>query len=87
METVPLESSGMGKAVYDGYYAKCEASGKEATATLSVLDLEKLEGVRKAFDAMAGDMKESAVEAPRAFKSSLKAPRTARNTARKAIAT
>lgn len=53
----------LGKAVCNGYYAKCEASGKEATATLSVLDLGKLEGVQKAFDAMAGKMKENAVEA------------------------
>lgn len=53
----------LGKAVCDGYYAKCEAGGKEATATLSVLNLGRLEGVQKAFDAMAGNMKESAVEA------------------------
>ena len=53
----------LGKVVCDGYYAKCEAGGKEATATLSVLDLGKLEGVQKAFDTMAGNMKQSAVEA------------------------
>lgn len=58
-----ISGGALGKAVCDGYYAKCEAGGKEATATLSVLDLSKLEGVQKAFDAMAGNMKESAVEA------------------------
>lgn len=59
----PSISAGkLGKAVCDGYYAKCKANGKEATATLSVVDLSKLEGVQKAFETMALQTEENSVQ-------------------------
>ncbi len=53
----------LGKAVCDGYFAKCEKSGKESTATLSVTDLEKFKAVEEAFDSMAQRMEEQIGEA------------------------
>ncbi len=46
----------LGKAVCDGYYAKCEKSGKQSVATLSVVDLDRFGAVRSAFDNMASEM-------------------------------
>lgn len=50
----------LGKAVCDGYFAKCKAGGKEATVTLSVTELSKLDNLHKAFDALTTSMEQSA---------------------------
>ena len=52
----------LGKAVCDGYYAKCKKSGKEAAATLSVTDLQKLPALTGAFDTLAAEMAENAAQ-------------------------
>ena len=53
----------LGKAVCDGYFAKCEESEKESTATLSVTDLEAFAAVEEAFDSMTRKMGEKIGEA------------------------
>lgn len=52
------ESDGLalGKVICDSYYDKCAASGNEAMATLSVIDLAAIPALTAAFDDMAGEM-------------------------------
>ena len=51
------------KEVADAYFNKCRNSDKDATATLSALDLSKFGALRQAFGAVAQSMKEDAVSA------------------------
>ncbi len=52
----------LGKVVCDGYYAKCEKGGKEASVTLSVTDLQKLPALSEAFEALAAEMEKRAAQ-------------------------
>lgn len=49
-------SQAIGQAICDSYYAKCAASGLEDMATLSVIDLSKVQPLLVAFEAMAREM-------------------------------
>lgn len=51
-----ISGADFGRAVCDGYFEKCRASGKDATATLSVLDLSRLGMLSRAFDQLTGEM-------------------------------
>lgn len=53
----------LGKAVCDGYFAKCTNEGKQSTATLSVTDIKKFKAVKEAFDGMSANMFQSVEEA------------------------
>lgn len=44
----------LGRAVCDGYFAKCRLGEKDATATLSVLDLSRIQTLSAAFDQLTG---------------------------------
>ncbi|MDO4582416.1 MAG: clostripain-related cysteine peptidase [Bacillota bacterium] len=46
----------VGRAICDGYFAKCEYYGQEDMATLSVVDLSQVQPLLAAFDAMAAEM-------------------------------
>lgn len=46
----------VGKQICDTYFSKCEYSGDEDMATLSVVDLKKIPALVDAFDAMATEM-------------------------------
>lgn len=58
-----ISGGDLGKAVCDGYFAKCQASGKDSSATLSVTDLTKFNDVQKTFDTVAQNMNQNASEA------------------------
>lgn len=51
-----IDGAALGRAVCDGYFEKCRASGKDATVTLSVLNLSEISSLSSAFDALALDM-------------------------------
>jgi len=46
----------LGREICDTYYSKCEVSGEDAMATLSVVDLKTIPALVTAFDAMAAEM-------------------------------
>lgn len=46
----------LGQVICDSYYAKCEQSGTDVFATLSVVDLSMVAPVVEAFDALSGDL-------------------------------
>ena len=50
------DSQGIGKAVCDGYYAKCEEKGTDKDAAMSCVALDNMSTLNQAFDGMAGDM-------------------------------
>ena len=50
------DSKGIGEAVCDGYYAKCEEKGTDKDAAMSCVALDNMSTLNKAFDGMAGDM-------------------------------
>ena len=54
------DSKALAKSVCDSYLEKCAASGKEASATLSAIDLTKFDALQKAFEtltaALAGEV-------------------------------
>ena len=47
----------MGKTICDSYYAKCQKSGEDKMATLSVTDLSAVDGLSAAFDSTAAEMR------------------------------
>ena len=50
------DSKGIGEAVCDGYYAKCEEKGTDKDAAMSCVALDNMSTLNQAFDGMAGDM-------------------------------
>ncbi len=62
-ENKSISGGELGKAVADAYFAKCTANDKDATATLSALDLSKFGELRQAFESVTQSMKEDAVSA------------------------
>lgn len=58
-----ISGGSLGKSVCDGYFAKCQASGKASSVTLSVTDLTKFREVQTAFDAVAEQMARNASQA------------------------
>ncbi len=50
------DSQGIGEAVCDGYYAKCEEKGTDKDAAMSCVALDNMSTLNQAFDGMAGDM-------------------------------
>ena len=51
-----ISGADLGRAVCDGYFEKCRLGEKDATATLSVLDLSRFESLSGAFDQLTGEM-------------------------------
>ena len=51
-----ISGADLGRAVCDGYFDKCRLCEKDATATLSVLDLSRLGMLSRAFDQLTGEM-------------------------------
>lgn len=52
----PTDPKALGTSICDAYLAKCAASGKDASATLSAVDLTKFDALQKAFEAFASDL-------------------------------
>ena len=50
------DSKALGQSVCDAYLAKCAASDKDASATLSAVDLTKFNALQKAFETLATDL-------------------------------
>lgn len=59
---INISGGELGKVICDSYFEKCKRNKKDSSVTLSVTDLEKLDGVQKAFDKMAENMEQSAVQ-------------------------
>ncbi|MEG2117666.1 MAG: clostripain-related cysteine peptidase, partial [Clostridia bacterium] len=55
-ENIASTGKELGTAICDSYYQKCESAENEAMATLSVVDLSKIEALNAAFEKMASEM-------------------------------
>lgn len=51
-----ISGADLGRAVCDSYFKKCQAKEKDATITLSVLDLSKTQSLSDIFNQLAGEM-------------------------------
>ncbi len=50
------DTSEIGKAICDTYYAKCKKNKYDADATMSVVDMSKVSALSQSFDGLAGEM-------------------------------
>ncbi|MCR5250704.1 MAG: hypothetical protein K6E50_08880 [Lachnospiraceae bacterium] len=62
-ENPTADGDELGKVICEGFYKSCEGIGQESAATLSVIDLDKIDDLVKAFNDFANEMYEASADA------------------------